>query len=190
MDKHLSSQHRVRLSRTPVPSVGHTAHTSLVLHKDCNHLPLYAADPTRLFLAAKMANIKTMANDEHAGRRVSGPDYWTTTASSPSLSVMSTASPVVEQYGVKSGGSGYGSGQSDSGKSPLSMSLGFLKTLTEKKTTRGMFADAIHCSTAVDRHPVDGQPPKRRGPKPDSKPALTRRQELNRQAQRYVCVFD
>lgn len=30
----------------------------------------------------------------------------------------------------------------------------------------------------------DGQAPKRRGPKPDSKPALTRRQELNRQAQR------
>ena len=33
---------------------------------------------------------------------------------------------------------------------------------------------------------VDGQPPKKRGPKPDSKPALTRRQELNRQAQRYA----
>lgn len=32
----------------------------------------------------------------------------------------------------------------------------------------------------------DGEKPKRRGPKPDSKPALTRRQELNRQAQRYV----
>ncbi len=31
---------------------------------------------------------------------------------------------------------------------------------------------------------ADGQPQKRRGPKPDSKPALTRRQELNRQAQR------
>jgi hypothetical protein len=31
---------------------------------------------------------------------------------------------------------------------------------------------------------VEGQTPKRRGPKPDSKPALTRRQELNRQAQR------
>ncbi|KAM3077523.1 hypothetical protein ACMFMG_006861 [Clarireedia jacksonii] len=31
---------------------------------------------------------------------------------------------------------------------------------------------------------VDGQIPKKRGPKPDSKPALTRRQELNRQAQR------
>lgn len=30
----------------------------------------------------------------------------------------------------------------------------------------------------------DGNPPKRRGPKPDSRPALTRRQELNRQAQR------
>ncbi|KAG4430342.1 hypothetical protein IFR05_014178 [Cadophora sp. M221] len=87
--------------------------------------------------------------------------------SSPNLAAMSSASPV-DQYGNKSGGgSGYGSGQSDSGKSPLSMSLGFLKNLTEKKSTR-----------------VDGQPPKRRGPKPDSKPALTRRQELNRQAQR------
>ncbi|GME26934.1 Basic-leucine zipper (bZIP) transcription factor [Neofusicoccum parvum] len=35
-----------------------------------------------------------------------------------------------------------------------------------------------------DKKTRDGQPPKRRGPKPDSKPALTRRQELNRQAQR------
>lgn len=35
-------------------------------------------------------------------------------------------------------------------------------------------------------HVADGQPQKRRGPKPDSKPALTRRQELNRQAQRLV----
>ena len=37
----------------------------------------------------------------------------------------------------------------------------------------------------------DGQPAKRRGPKPDSKPAQTRRQELNRQAQRYVktCIM-
>lgn len=53
-------------------------------------------------------------------------------------------------------------------KSPLSsLNLNFLKTLSEKRTTR------------------DGNPPKRRGPKPDSKPALTRRQELNRQAQRY-----
>ncbi|OAL07470.1 hypothetical protein IQ06DRAFT_208869 [Phaeosphaeriaceae sp. SRC1lsM3a] len=50
-------------------------------------------------------------------------------------------------------------------KSPLAQ-FGFFKNLTEKKTTR------------------DGQPAKRRGPKPDSKPAMTRRQELNRQAQR------
>lgn len=56
------------------------------------------------------------------------------------------------------------SSNSDS-KSPLA-NFAFFKNLTEKKTTR------------------DGQPAKRRGPKPDSKPALTRRQELNRQAQR------
>jgi len=79
---------------------------------------------------------------------------------------MSAGSPT-EQFTKKEGGSGYGSGVSDGGKSPLSMSLGFLKTLTEKKNTK-----------------VDGTQPKRRGPKPDSKPALTRRQELNRQAQR------
>ncbi|KAL3417596.1 BZIP-type transcription factor [Phlyctema vagabunda] len=81
---------------------------------------------------------------------------------------MASLSPV-DQYTNKSG-SGYGSGgqsDNDASRSPLSMSLGFLKNLTEKKTTR-----------------VDGQPPKRRGPKPDAKPALTRRQELNRQAQR------
>lgn len=52
-------------------------------------------------------------------------------------------------------------------KTPLStLNLDFLRTMNEKRTTR------------------DGQPQKRRGPKPDSKPALTRRQELNRQAQR------
>lgn len=52
---------------------------------------------------------------------------------------MSSASPV-DPYGPRpSGGAGSadGSGQSDNGKSPLSMSLGFLKTLTEKKNTRG-----------------------------------------------------
>ncbi|KAL7628703.1 hypothetical protein AAE478_000218 [Parahypoxylon ruwenzoriense] len=57
------------------------------------------------------------------------------------------------------------SAQADKG--PLSsLNLNFLKSLNDKRTTR------------------DGNPPKRRGPKPDSKPALTRRQELNRQAQR------
>lgn len=59
-----------------------------------------------------------------------------------------------------------GSGSQEKG--PLSsLNLSFLKALNDKKSTR------------------DGNPPKRRGPKPDSKPALTRRQELNRQAQRY-----
>jgi len=57
--------------------------------------------------------------------------------------------------------------QHSSERSPLS-NFGFLKTLglDNKKQTK------------------DGAAPKRRGPKPDSKPALTRRQELNRQAQR------
>lgn len=43
------------------------------------------------------------------------------------------------------------------------------------------YSEACSMLTVVQ----DGQAPKRRGPKPDSKPALTRRQELNRQAQRY-----
>ncbi|UPX11326.1 uncharacterized protein EKO05_0001934 [Ascochyta rabiei] len=59
----------------------------------------------------------------------------------------------------------YNSGSGSEPRSPLAQ-FGFFKNLTEKKTTR------------------DGQTPKRRGPKPDSKPAMTRRQELNRQAQR------
>ncbi|KAK0660819.1 hypothetical protein QBC41DRAFT_236398 [Cercophora samala] len=59
-------------------------------------------------------------------------------------------------------------GPSDHDTDPLSsLNLEFLKNITDKKSTT-----------------KDGQPPKRRGPKPDSKPALTRRQELNRQAQR------
>ncbi|KAI1847392.1 hypothetical protein JX266_006617 [Neoarthrinium moseri] len=62
------------------------------------------------------------------------------------------------------GGHAPGNGHDKGGLN--SLNLGFLKGLTEKRTTR------------------DGQPVKRRGPKPDSKPALTRRQELNRQAQR------
>ncbi|OXV08847.1 hypothetical protein Egran_03387 [Elaphomyces granulatus] len=52
-------------------------------------------------------------------------------------------------------------------KVPFISNIGFLRVFGgPKKTTR------------------DGQPAKRRGPKPDSKPASTRRQELNRQAQR------
>jgi hypothetical protein len=54
--------------------------------------------------------------------------------------VMASAISPADQYGNPSGGSGYGSGLSENGKSPLSMSLGFLKNLTEKKTTRGRLA--------------------------------------------------
>jgi len=44
----------------------------------------------------------------------------------------------VDQYGNPSTASGYGSSEhSEHGRSPLSMSLGFLRTLTEKKSTRG-----------------------------------------------------
>ncbi|TDZ65863.1 AP-1-like transcription factor [Colletotrichum trifolii] len=72
-----------------------------------------------------------------------------------------------DQYGKAPSQYNGAGGGSDHDKSPLSsLNLGFLKSLTEKRTTR------------------EGNPPKRRGPKPDSKPALTRRQELNRQAQR------
>jgi len=77
-----------------------------------------------------------MANDGQADPQTGSFEPWEGSASSPDFNAMSSASPV-DQYGNKVGGSGYGSGQSDSGKSPLSMSLGFLKTLTEKKTTRG-----------------------------------------------------
>ncbi|EXM28717.1 hypothetical protein FOTG_05884 [Fusarium oxysporum f. sp. vasinfectum 25433] len=63
----------------------------------------------------------------------------------------------------------------------------FYKSLTDKRTTRGKHFR--HDSVAVLLltgliDALDGNPPKKRGPKPNSKPALTRRQELNRQAQR------
>jgi hypothetical protein len=57
----------------------------------------------------------------------------------------------------------------------------------KKATTRGALKPATYDARFRDflsNFPPDGQAPKRRGPKPDSKPALTRRQELNRQAQR------
>lgn len=64
------------------------------------------------------------------------------------------------------GNGGGGGGGGGDANNPLNYNL--IKNLADKRVTR------------------DGQPAKRRGPKPDSKPALTRRQELNRQAQRYV----
>lgn len=62
---------------------------------------------------------------------------------------------------------GFGDGPSGHDGTPQStLNVDFIRSLAEKRVTR------------------DGQPQKRRGPKPDSKPAMTRRQELNRQAQR------
>ncbi|KAF2099770.1 hypothetical protein NA57DRAFT_55712 [Rhizodiscina lignyota] len=97
-------------------------------------------------------------------------------------------------YGYEEPGSagGHGEGQfalpysagSDSGKSasPLDR-LGFAKFLSGEKKTRGWSSSTVIIELELTWN-IDGQPPKRRGPKPDSKPALTRRQELNRQAQR------
>lgn len=79
-----------------------------------------------------------MANGNQSDQQTHALESWETSASPPNPTAMSAASPT-DQYGNKSGGSGYGSGQSDSGKSPLAMSLGFLKNLTEKKNTRGKF---------------------------------------------------
>lgn len=55
---------------------------------------------------------------------------------------------------------------SEDDNAAVSLDPELYKSLADKRTTR------------------DGNPPKKRGPKPNSKPALTRRQELNRQAQR------
>lgn len=85
-----------------------------------------------------------------------------------SLKMLPTYAPTEISNGNQpDGGSVYPHAISDGSKSALSQSLGVLRQLTEKTNTR-----------------ADGQEPKKRGPKPDSKPALTRRQELNRQAQR------
>jgi hypothetical protein len=84
--------------------------------------------------------------------------------------------------------------QHSSERSPLS-NFGFLKTLglDNKKQTKGVLrlTNTLQQILVSYAH-VDGAAPKRRGPKPDSKPALTRRQELNRQAQRYAgrCLCD
>ncbi|KAL9055848.1 MAG: hypothetical protein Q9162_003274 [Coniocarpon cinnabarinum] len=82
-----------------------------------------------------------------------------------SLGQISTAFPG-EEADPASISNGYGSAESNPSKSPL----------TKFNISFGLNNDK--------KLKADGQPPKRRGPKPDSKPALTRRQELNRQAQR------
>jgi hypothetical protein len=91
-----------------------------------------------------------MANKNRTNQHISSGHSWSSTESLDHRD-MSLPSPV-DQYGNKLSGSGYGSsGQSDSGKSPLSMSLGFLKTLTEKKSARGMWDDVRmwHLLTSV-----------------------------------------
>jgi hypothetical protein len=77
---------------------------------------------------------------------------------------MSSASP--DHGGSRASYTSPESGDASKGDSSQP-SLEFLRSLAEKRNVRG-----------------DGSQPKKRGPKPDSKPALTRRQELNRQAQR------
>ncbi|KAJ5183841.1 hypothetical protein N7492_001457 [Penicillium capsulatum] len=54
----------------------------------------------------------------------------------------------------------------------------------ETPTRGGVASEFVKFFQGPKKTTRDGQLPKRRGPKPDSKPALTRRQELNRQAQR------
>lgn len=49
------------------------------------------------------------------------------------------------------------------------------------RSSTSPFFDFLRINTSRNK---EGEKPKRRGPKPDSKPALTRKQELNRQAQR------
>lgn len=51
--------------------------------------------------------------------------------------IMATTMNAVDQYGNPMASGYHSSGQSESGRSPLSLSLGFLKNLTEKKSTRG-----------------------------------------------------
>ncbi|KAI0013424.1 BZIP-type transcription factor [Xylariaceae sp. FL0662B] len=111
-----------------------------------------------------------MTDRGSAARYPTPPTHYSPSDHKPSLgslyehvSMSSSPSPLTSHGGAQPGGPS-GSG---SEKGPLSsLNLNFLKSLNDKKTTR------------------EGNPQKRRGPKPDSRPALTRRQELNRQAQR------
>ena len=110
------------------------------------------------------ADIGTLA----AAAYPSPPNYSSPPHQAPSISSLYDRAAMSSSLSPNSASqSSFGGSPASQDKNPLSsLNLNFLKTLTEKRTTR------------------DGQPPKRRGPKPDSKPALTRRQELNRQAQR------
>jgi len=83
-----------------------------------------------------MANRRGSTDSERSSVRI---DPWQQLAI---LSAMASQTPPNGQYSHHShpsSGTGYGSenASESGGKSPLAMSLGFLKTLTEKKTTRG-----------------------------------------------------
>ena len=68
----------------------------------------------------------------------------------------------------------------------LSFQINILSLFVQQPTPHRQRLNICHASNISAS---DGQPAKRRGPKPDSKPALTRRQELNRQAQRSVSLL-
>jgi hypothetical protein len=112
--------------------VGHALHSKLPGLRS-HFQPLLSYQTTTL---NRDRNRQNMANGNHSDQQTCALESWEPSASSPNPAAMSAPSPT-DQYGNPTGGSGYGSGQSDSGKSPLSMSLGFLKNLTEKKSTRG-----------------------------------------------------
>ncbi|PNS17103.1 AP-1-like transcription factor [Sphaceloma murrayae] len=89
-----------------------------------------------------------------------------TGALSPAFDMTTYDPGMAHQMGQGEYGQYGGQMQSENGsRSPLNVARSFLSNNTTKQTK-------------------DGREQKRRGPKPDSKPALTRRQELNRQAQR------
>lgn len=102
-------------------------------------------------------------------------------------SKVSSKPPVVAPFARRLSNRRFFAGSQDDSNGPKSPLHGFniLKNLTAEKKVRGKHHRRDFPPTFFSYHPAaDGQPPKRRGPKPDSKPALTRRQELNRQAQR------
>lgn len=80
----------------------------------------------------------------------SGNNYWSNPIKLAN-SMMTSMSPIEPSNGHRpSIGGGYVSGHSDGSKSPLSMSLGFLKTLTEKKNTRGVSPKSVGSSVQAD----------------------------------------
>ncbi|KAF7541572.1 hypothetical protein G7Z17_g11911 [Cylindrodendrum hubeiense] len=82
----------------------------------------------------------------------------------PAVSQRSMSSSLSPDRGDGGSGAMTSEGEDKAGSSGPDLSI--FQALNDKRTTR------------------EGNPPKKRGPKPNSKPALTRRQELNRQAQR------